>query len=76
MTDAVLGFIQTPPNQNYQNYKTVSLACDERCPRGSHPVAISHAGSLSLLDLRRCLPELAVGNFVNKDRGLRYHGRE
>ena len=35
-----------------------------------HPVAISHAGSLSLLDLRRCLPELAVGNFVNKDRGL------
>jgi hypothetical protein len=35
-----------------------------------HPVAISHADSLSLLDLRRCLPELAVGNFVNKDRGL------
>jgi hypothetical protein len=35
-----------------------------------HPLAISEAGSLSLLDLRRRLPELAVGNFVNKDRGL------
>src|ERR1700719_3210987 len=35
-----------------------------------HPATISHAGSLSLLDLRRCLPELAGGIFVNKDRGL------
>src|ERR1700747_1135426 len=52
-TDAFWGFIQTPPDQNYQTYKTV--ACDACFPRGRPSgsrlsFAISRVGSPSSPD--------------------------